>query len=59
MKELKELNEIKNKFKDNHAARMAVLNKVIESFEKTQAQKSEETKNTKTINRLNDLLASL
>ena len=59
MKELKELEKIKNNFKVNHAARMANLNKAMESLEKTQAQKPEETKNTKALSRLNDLLASL
>lgn len=56
---MKELKEIKDKFKVNHASRMANLNKVIKSLEKTQAQKPEETKNTKALSRLNDLLASL
>lgn len=55
----KKLNEIKNEFKDNHAARMAELNSLVESLEKTQAQKPEETKNTKKLEKLNDLLASL
>lgn len=55
----KNLNEIKNKFTINHAARMEELNKAMSSLEKTQAQKPEETQNTKTLRRLNDLLASL
>lgn len=57
-----ELKEIKNKFKDSHAARMAVLNAAIESLEKTQKPESpepKETKNGKTLSKLNDLLASL
>ena len=55
----KKLNEIKNTFQVNHAARTVNLNKAIESLKKTQAQKPEETKNTKTLAQLNDLLASL
>ena len=55
----KKLNEIKNNFKVNHAARMVNLNSGIESLEKTQKSKPSETKNTKTLSKLNDLLASL
>ena len=55
----KKLNEIKNNFKVNHAARMEELNKAIESLEKTQKPEPKETKNTKTIRKLSDLLASL
>ena len=56
---MKELNEIKDKIKNNHAARMVNLEKAIESLEKTQKSKPKETKNTKTLAQLNDLLASL
>lgn len=56
---MKELKNIKDSFKVNHASRMEELEKAIEELEKTQAQKPEETKNTKTIAKLNDLLASL
>ena len=56
---MKELKEIKNSFKVNHAARMVNLEKAIESLEKTQKSKPKETKNTKALSRLNDLLASL
>jgi len=55
----KKLNEVKNNFKVNHAARMVNLEKAIESSRETQAQKPEETKNTKKIVELNDLLSSL
>ena len=56
---MKELKEIKNEFKVNHAARMVNLNKAIESSRETQASEPKETKNTKTLSKLNDLLASL
>lgn len=55
----KKLNEIKNNLKVNHAARMEELNKAIESSRETQASEPKETKNTKTLRKLNDLLASL
>jgi len=54
-----ELKELKNNFRNNHAARMVNLKKASESLEKTQAQKSKNTKNTETLRKLNDLLASL
>lgn len=59
--ELKELEAIKNKFKVNHASRMADLVKAIESSREAQKPetKEKETKNTKTLAQLNDLLASL
>lgn len=52
-----EIMEIKNKFKVNHAARMVNLKRAIKSPEKPES--SRETKNTKTLRKLNDLLASL
>lgn len=55
----KKLNEIKNEFKVNHAARMVNLERAIESLEKTQKPEPKETKNTKRLRKLNDLLASL
>ena len=55
----KKLKELKNNFEVNHASRMEELEKAVESLEKTQAQKPEETKNTRTLGKLNDLLASL
>ena len=60
---MKELKNIKNNFEVNHATRMEELNeelnKAIESSRKTQKSKPSETKNTKTLSKLNDLLASL
>lgn len=55
MKELKELEKIKNNFKVNHAARMANLNKAM----KPESPEPKETKNTKKLAQMNDLLASL
>ena len=57
---MKELNEIKDKIKNNHAARMVNLEKAIESLEKTQKSESSGTKkNQSRLKACNDLLASL
>lgn len=56
---MKELKNIKNEFKDNHAARMEELNKAIESLKKTQKAKPSETKNSSEFKAMADLLASL
>lgn len=54
---MKELKDIKNEFKVNHATRMEELNKAIKSL--TQNSETSETKNTKKIKAMADLLASL
>ena len=55
----KKLNEIKNEFKKNHAARMEELNSLLERLNKAQKPEPKETKNTKRLKTCNDLLSSL
>ena len=56
----KELKEIKNNFKVNHAARMVNLERAINSLKKTQNSESSGTKkNQSRLKACNDLLASL
>ena len=55
----KELDEIKVNLEVNHAARMEKVNEAIESLKKTQASEPKETKNSKRLKAMADLLASL
>lgn len=54
-----ELKNIKVNFESSHAARMEELNKAIRRLDKTQKSKPSETKNSRKIKAMTDLLASL